>query len=104
MVQTKLLAVVEQLHLPDDLIDALIDQYVQQDPNRRGRHEARVVTEIASPQIWILIPYLRAARVEEIAEAYNLPMEAVLAAIGYDRRLPDLFDARILLERETSAA
>lgn len=104
MTRTDVLDTLDQLSLSQNEAESLIARYIQQDPHRPGRHEARVVTAVSSPQVWILIPYLRASGLDEVARAYELPREAVLAVIAYYQRNRELIDAKILLDMESSAA
>lgn len=96
--------IVEDLRISDAEADALIAKFIKQDPHRPGRHEAWVDAGGGGAQVWIIIPYLRVSGVPEIMRAYNLPAEAVHAAIAYYRRHRSLFDARILLNDEEWAA
>ena len=76
--------------------DALLTRYIALDPEPDG---ARVRGhEVA---VWVLIRDLLAARgnVLDIASAYALPREAVLAARTYYLRHPAAIDARIRAER-----
>jgi hypothetical protein len=82
----------------------LIATYIRQDPVRPGRHEALVEAGAASVPVWRLIRYAGAAGSAEVARLYNLPDEAMAAALAYYRRHRELLDAKLLLEDEADAA
>lgn len=75
--------------------EELIDKYIELNPNRPGRAEARVVG-YAVP-VWALVGYLEAVDgdVAQAAHDYRLPEEAVEAAVAYYRRHKTLIDARL---------
>jgi uncharacterized protein (DUF433 family) len=50
--------------------------------------------------VWIVISYLKGAEIPEVAAAYDVPEEAIVAAIAYYRRHRALIDARLLLQHE----
>lgn len=87
-------AVEHPLHAGEADEDALIDAYVEIDPRRSGAGEARLAT-YGFP-IWILIDALVATDhdVLRVARNYEIPEEAVRAAIAFYRRHPDAIDAR----------
>ena len=76
--------------------ETLLSRYIVLDPEPDGPrvrgHEVAV---------WVLIRDLLAARgnVLDVAAAYGLPLEAVLAARTYYLRHPAAIDARIRAER-----
>ena len=74
---------------------ALIEQYIEPDPDRPGVEEARL-REHGVP-IWALIGYRKATRRDAaaIARAYRVPIEAVAAALAYHARHRAAIDARI---------
>jgi uncharacterized protein (DUF433 family) len=75
--------------------DELICRYIEDDPARPGPIEARI-TQVGVP-IWALIGYLRAAGgdVEMVARDYEMPPDAVRAAIAFYRVHAAAIDARI---------
>lgn len=104
MIASQTIDELDRLDLPQTTADELIARYIRQDPNRPGRHEARVVTGAASPQVWLLIPFIKTAGFDEVARSYALPREAVVAAVAYYQRNRPLIDAKILLDDESRAA
>lgn len=74
--------------------DALIDRYIDFHPHRSGPGDARIAGY--GYAVWILIDALDAAGqdVARVAREYELPQDAVRAAIGYYRRHRDAIDAR----------
>lgn len=82
--------------------DRLIARYIKPDPDHSGRHEARVVTDLASPSVWIIISYLQGGYdVAYVADGYDLTDEAVTAAIAFYQRYRELIDAKLLLQNES---
>lgn len=82
-----------------DRADDLIARYVHEDD--LGRDESWVTTERGSVQIWALLGYLRSGEgIAGTAKAYDLPEQAVTAAVAYYQRLRPLFDAKLLLYDE----
>jgi uncharacterized protein (DUF433 family) len=79
----------------DRLIQEYIDPNWDQDP--AGRADARLREYGVS--VWALIGHLRAigGDVQQLAEDYELPREAVDAALAYYRQNKDYIDARLLL-------
>jgi uncharacterized protein (DUF433 family) len=73
---------------------ALIAQYVEPNPHRPGSAEARLRGYGVS--VWALVGYLEAVHgdVARVAADYDLPCEAVDAALAYYRRHRDAIDAR----------
>jgi hypothetical protein len=80
--------------------DALIAKYILRDPARPGRDRARTGTDEGTVAVGIVISYLTGADIAEVARAYDVPKEAIVAAIAYYRRHRDLIDARLLLQHE----
>jgi hypothetical protein len=100
MAETKVRNVLEDLAISEEEADALITKYIRRDPNHRGRDRARTGTDAGTVSVWIVISYLKAADIAEVADAYDVPEEAIVAAIAYYRRHRDLIDARLLLQNE----
>ena len=75
--------------------EALITQYIELNPHRPGLDEARLKNYGVA--VWALIGYLPAVGndVSQVAHDYDVPVEAVEAAIAYYRRHRPLIDARI---------
>lgn len=75
--------------------DELIARYIELDPHKPSRDEARVIG--SGVPVWALIPHLQAENgdVETVAAGYDLPPEAVEAAAAYYRRNQSVIDARI---------
>ena len=77
----------------------LIERYIDLDTDRYpgGRADARP-REYGVP-VWALVGYLRVVDndVDRVAEDYELPREAVEAALAYYRRNQPYIDARLLL-------
>jgi uncharacterized protein (DUF433 family) len=73
----------------------LITQYIELNPHRPGLDEARLKSYGVA--VWALIGYLPAVGndVSQVAHDYDVPVEAVEAAIAYYRRHRPLIDARI---------
>ena len=83
---------------PDDT--AAPDLTIGLDPHRPGRHRARLVH--SGKPIWALIASLRGNDwdVAQTARDYNLPEEAVQAAVDHYRAEPKYIDAFLLLNRD----
>lgn len=75
--------------------DQLIATYITQDPQRPGSYNA-VVQPYGVP-VWALAAHLRALGedVAQVAAEYQLPHEAVEAALVYYHKYRDAIDARI---------
>jgi uncharacterized protein (DUF433 family) len=75
--------------------DQLITRYIEQNPYRPGEDDARLV-DYGVP-VWALAAHLRALNwnISQVATEYNLPKEAVEAALAYYQKHQDLIDARI---------
>jgi uncharacterized protein (DUF433 family) len=72
-----------------------ITRYVEQHPRKRGEAEARLAdSKIA---IWALVGYLRMVDgdVDRVAADYDLPRDAVEAALAYYRQHRAAIDARL---------
>jgi uncharacterized protein (DUF433 family) len=74
---------------------ALIERWIRQHPHKRGPAEAVVAESFES--VHALVPYLDAVGgdVDRVAEDYDVPREAVEAAIAFYRRHRALIDARV---------
>ena len=78
--------------------DALITQYIEENPLRPGPADARL--KESGVAVWALISYLERAvggDIEQAASDYEVPVPAVEAARAYYRRNRALIDARIAL-------
>ena len=73
----------------------LIHKYIEQDPYRPGKADARIKNE--GVHVWALIGHMPEERRDatEIALAYRLPLEAVHAAIAFYERYRCIIDDRI---------
>ena len=74
---------------------ALIERHIEQDPSRPGPADARLV-EYALP-VWSLVGAVHAAdgEAERVSQDYQIPVEAVEAAIVYYLRHKAAIDARL---------
>lgn len=81
----------------------LIIHYVQQNPHKRGAEDA--VVRGVGVSVWILIEAYRASDgdTERVAQAWNLPREAVDAALAYYAEHTAAIDARINAQRAAFA-
>jgi uncharacterized protein (DUF433 family) len=80
--------------------DELIARYIELNPRRPGLDRAQV--RDAGVEVWALVAYYQGdARedVHEVAQAYDLPTDAVLAAPAYYQRHQEKIDARLSLIR-----
>jgi len=81
--------------------DALIKQYIEENPQRPGPADARL--KDAGTAVWALLSYLQLAvgnNIEQAAADYGVSPEAVQAALAYYRQSPEhqrVIDARITL-------
>jgi uncharacterized protein (DUF433 family) len=75
-------------------------EYIEQDPHKPGRHNARFIEY--GHHVWAIIAYLRGGNwdVVQTAKAWNMTEETVQAAIQYYERHRELYDAYFLLEEE----
>ena len=74
----------------------LIEQYIEENPRRRGPADARLKEEGTS--IWALISHLQAVAdgvPEATADAYGISADAMRAALAYYRQHQGPLDARI---------
>ncbi len=80
--------------------DAAVDELIEQDPHKPGRHQARFVE--TGTHLWVVLGGLRRTNgdVAVTAREWGLSEYAVLAAIRYYERHRALFDAYFLLIEE----
>lgn len=73
----------------------LIERYVDASPF--GRADARL--RDYGVHVWAIVGQLRAANgnMDEVAQDYRVPCEAIEAALAYYRQNKDYIDARLLL-------
>lgn len=73
----------------------LVARWIEQNPDRPGLGEARVVGY--GVPVWALVGYrlMVDGDADRIADDYDLPREAVVAALAYYRRHRAVIDARI---------
>lgn len=76
-------------------VDALIARYIEGNPHKPGISEARLVGY--NVPVWAIIGHLPAVDGDPrgVARDYDLPEEAVAAALAYYQRHRWLIDARI---------
>lgn len=81
--------------LSDEAQDRLLAAYIEQDTSTLGPGGAR--TKHGGVSVWVLIGYLEAldGDVEGVAADYELPVDAVRAALLYFHRNPTVIAARI---------
>ena len=74
---------------------ALIDRHIAADPHGRGPADARLA-DYGTP-VWAIVGYLPAVGGDpvRVAEDYEVPLDAVRAALAYYRRHRALIDARL---------
>ena len=77
-------------------VDGLIEHYIETDPSRPGPGGARL-KEYGVP-VWALVGHMNAVHgeVAQVAEDYDLPREAVEAALAYYHRHQAAIDAKLL--------
>jgi uncharacterized protein (DUF433 family) len=73
----------------------LIDKYIEPNPYRPGVANARIAGYGVS--IWAIVGHLEAVNgdIEQVADDYGLPCEAVEASLAYYRQHRELIDARL---------
>jgi uncharacterized protein (DUF433 family) len=73
----------------------LIQKYIEPNPYRPGPADARIVDYGVS--VWALVGYWRVVGedVARVAEDYELPREAVAAAIAYYRENSEAIESRL---------
>ena len=79
--------------------DELIARYVELNPKRPGRDRAGI--RDYGIEVWALVAFYQGAAgdINRVAEAYDIPVEAVRAALAYYARERDVIDARLTLLR-----
>ncbi len=80
--------------MPDVHVD-LIQKHIEENPHRRGRANVRIVG--TGIPVWALVAYWQGAGhdVARVAADYELPVEAVEAALAYYRENQAVIDARL---------
>ncbi|MDQ2785055.1 MAG: hypothetical protein M3Y58_08640 [Chloroflexota bacterium] len=75
--------------------DALVVAYIEQNPDRPGKDEARLKPYGVS--VWAIIGYWQASKGDnrETAAGYDVPIEAVEAAVAYYERYKIIIDNRL---------
>jgi uncharacterized protein (DUF433 family) len=83
--------------------EQIIRQYVAEDPDWSDPVEARIAGY--GVPVWALIGYLRAVDgdLARTAQDYDVPEEAVRAAVAYYRRHQRAIDARLIENSATTA-
>jgi uncharacterized protein (DUF433 family) len=83
--------------------DGLIARYIEENPAKPGPADARLIGY--GVPVWALIGYLPAVghRARNVAADYDLPPEAVEAALAYYKRHRAVIDARIAANRVAAA-
>lgn len=79
---------------------ALIARWIERDPRRPGPSEVRLVGYGVA--VWALVGALPmvSGDIDELAEAYEVPREAIEAALAYYRQHRAAIDARLTLNAE----
>ena len=74
--------------------DALVAAYIEQNPNHPGKDEARLKTYGVS--VWAIVGYWKSSNgdMSETAAGYDVPIEAVEAAVAYYERYKIIIDNR----------
>jgi uncharacterized protein (DUF433 family) len=82
--------------------EEMIARWVQPNPHKEGPAEAWLPASGVS--VWVLINqlHLDGWKVERVAKDYQLPLEAVKAAVAYYERHKEIIDARIALGRSAA--
>ncbi len=74
--------------------DALVAAYIEEDPVRPGQDEVRLNGYGVS--VWAIIGYWKGVGdIAATAAGYDLPVEAVEAALAYYERHREIIDARL---------
>ncbi|MGI8913925.1 MAG: hypothetical protein ACR2JY_09150 [Chloroflexota bacterium] len=75
--------------------DELIRRHIEQDPWHPGPDGARLI--LVGVHVWAIVGYLDAFKgdVAAVARNYDVPQEAILAALAYYRQNKCVIDARI---------
>ena len=73
----------------------LIDRYIEQDPHHPGPADVRL-KESCVP-VWAIIGYYQATGrdPQRVAQSYEVPLEAVQAALAYYRQNQALIEGRL---------
>lgn len=83
---------------PDEVdIRAMIDQYIEQSPYELGRENARLKGRRLSVVTLVTALLYYGGDLYAVAEEYEIPVEAVRAAIWYYGQNKPVVDARLLL-------
>ena len=77
--------------------ERLISRYIEQDPHRPGPDRARIVDQGVSVVALVAALDGDGVDVKQVARDYEVPAEAIAAALWYYQRHRDLIDARIAL-------
>jgi hypothetical protein len=93
-------AVIAQL--PDERTgNELIARYIRAGANGGGRHDARVKAGLSGAPVWALIGDLRGGGgIPGTAQGYNLPEEAVVAAVAFYAKHRPYIDAWLLINED----
>lgn len=83
----------------DTRTEGLITRWIEPNPHKPGSAEALVLPRRVS--VWAVVGQieLEHGRLQNVAEAYDLPAEAVEAAVSYHERHRAEIDARIARNR-----
>jgi uncharacterized protein (DUF433 family) len=83
--------------------DGLIAGYIEENPAKPGPADARLIGY--GVPVWALIGYLSAVghRARDVAADYDLPMEAVEAALAYYKHHQAVIDARLAANHVAAA-
>jgi uncharacterized protein (DUF433 family) len=76
--------------------DMLIRQYIEADPARPGKAEARLVDSCVP--VWALIGHYQ-GDAERVARDYGVPLDAVKAALAFYHRHREIIDDRLAANR-----
>lgn len=78
-----------------ELDQTLIPRYIEENPNRPGPADVRIVRYGVS--VWAIIGYLEAVNgdLDKAAEDYGLPREAIGAAVAYYNQNKAIIDGRL---------
>jgi uncharacterized protein (DUF433 family) len=79
-----------------DAEDALIERFIELDPFRPGKAEARL--KRYGVPVWALAGYFQQAEplIEQAAFDYELPEQVVRAALAFYRRYQAILDDRVM--------
>ena len=85
---------------PPDEVDicAMIDKYIEQSPYELGRESARLKGRRISVPTLVTALLYQGGDLYAVAEDYEVPVEAVRAAIWYYGQNKPVVDARLLLD------